>query len=424
MRPAMNVFRYRNGQLHCEGVALRRLAEEFGTPLYVYSQGHIVGQYQDLARAFSGVDHLICCSVKANGNLALLRAVANAGAGFDVVSGGELYRVLRAGGDPTRCVFAGVGKTREEIEYALKLGIYSFNVESEPELRAIAGAARRLGRRAPIAIRVNPGVDPETHRYISTGKHESKFGISVRQALEVYRAAARLGGIEIRGVQMHIGSQITKTAPYVLALRKIAPLIERVRQLAPRTLKFFDLGGGLGIRYHDERPPSAASLARAVMPQLRKTGLQILLEPGRFIFGNGGVLVTRVLYVKQTPVKRFVVTDAAMNDLIRPALYESYHGIVPVAANSAGRKITADVVGPVCESGDFLARDRAVAGVAEDDLLAVMSVGAYGMAMASNYNARPRPAEVLVNGRRYEVVRRRESVKDLIAGETIPRWLA
>ena len=423
----MNAFQYRNGQLHCEGVALRRLAADFGTPLYVYSQGHVVGQYQGLARAFAGIDHLICCSVKANGNLALLRAVAKAGAGFDVVSGGELYRVLRAAGDPTRCVFAGVGKTREEIEYALKLGIYSFNVESEPELRTIADVARRMGRRAPIAIRVNPGVDPETHRYISTGKHESKFGISIKRALDVYRAASQLRGIEIRGVQMHIGSQITKTAPFVLAIRKIAtlaPLIERVRAMAPRTLAFFDVGGGLGIRYHNERPPTAAEFARAVMPQLKKTGLRILLEPGRFVFGNGGVLVTRVLYVKQTPVKRFVITDAAMNDLIRPALYESYHAIVPVAAKSARRKMTADVVGPVCESGDFLARDRKVAAVAEGDLLAVMSAGAYGMTMASNYNARPRPAEVLVNGQRSELVRPRESVEDLVRGETIPQWLA
>ena len=423
----MNAFQYRSGTLHCEAVALRRLAEEFGTPLYVYSQGHVVGQYQSLDRAFAGIGHLICCSVKANGNLALLRAVANAGAGFDVVSGGELYRVLRADGDPARCVFAGVGKTRDEIEYALKLGIYCFNVESEPELQTLAAVARRMGRRAPIAIRVNPGVDPETHRYISTGKHESKFGISIKRALEVYRTAAQLSGIEIRGVQMHIGSQITKTAPFVLAIKKIAtivPLIERVRKMAPRTLEFFDVGGGLGIRYRDERPPTAAEFAGAVLPHLRKTGLRILLEPGRFVFGNGGVLVTRVLYVKQTPVKRFVITDAAMNDLIRPALYESYHEIVPVTAKSARRKMTADVVGPVCESGDFFARDRRVAAVGEGELLAVMSVGAYGMAMASNYNARPRPAEVLVNGRRYELVRRRESVEDLVRGETIPQWLA
>jgi diaminopimelate decarboxylase len=420
----MNGFQCRKGELHCEGVALRRLAEEFGTPLYVYSQSHVVGQYESLDRALARLDHLICCSVKANGNLALTRALAQAGAGFDIVSGGELYRVVQAGGDPAKCVFAGVGKTRDEIEYALKLGIYSFNVESEPELRRIAEIARRMGRRAPIAIRVNPGVDPETHHYISTGKHESKFGISIRHALDVYREAARLNGIEIRGVQMHIGSQITKLAPFVLAIRKITPLVEQVRRIVPDTLRFFDVGGGLGIRYRNEKPPTAAQFARAVMPHLRRLGLKILFEPGRFIMGNGGVLVSRILYVKQTPVKRFLIVDAAMNDLIRPALYESYHEIVPVAAQSGRRNVTVDVVGPVCESGDFLAQGRRMAAVKEDELVAVMSAGAYGMAMASNYNARPRPAEVLVRGRRYELVRRRESVKDLVSGETVPQWLA
>jgi diaminopimelate decarboxylase len=369
------------------------------------------------------LDHLICFAVKANSNLAVLRALAQAGTGFDIVSGGELYRVVRAGGDPRKCVFSGVGKTRDEIEYALKLGIYIFNVESEPELRRISAVARRLGRRAPIAVRVNPGVDPDTHHYISTGKHESKFGISVRNALAVYREAGRLEGIEIRGVQMHIGSQITKTAPFVLAIRKLLPLIEHVRLIAPRTLQSFDLGGGLGIRYHHERPPTAIEFARAVMPHVNELGLRILLEPGRFVVGNGGVLVTRVVHIKRTPVKRFVIVDAAMNDLIRPSLYGSYHEIIPVAAKSARRRITADVVGPVCESGDFLAQRRRLAAVEEDALLAVMSAGAYGMAMASNYNARPRPAEVMVNGGRYELVRRRESVKDLISGETIPSWL-
>jgi len=419
----MNGFQYRKGQLHCEGVALRRLAEEFGTPLYVYSQGHVVGQYESLDRAFSRLDRLICCSVKANGSLALVRALTQAGAGFDIVSGGELYRVVQAGGDPTKCVFAGVGKTRDEIEYALKLGIYSFNVESEPELGRIAEIARRMGRRAPIAIRVNPGVDPETHRYISTGKHGSKFGISIQQSLDVYRKAARLDGIEIRGVQMHIGSQITKLAPFVLAIKKITPLVEQIREIAPDTLQFFDVGGGLGIRYRNEQPPTATEFARAVTPHLRRLGLKILFEPGRFIVGNGGVLVSRVLYVKQTPVKRFLIVDAAMNDLIRPALYESYHDIVPVAAHSGRRNVTVDVVGPVCESGDFLAQGRRMAAVEEGELVAVMSAGAYGMAMASNYNARPRPAEVLVRGRRYELVRRRESIKDLVSGETVPQWL-
>jgi len=418
----MNEFAYRKGELYCEDLPLRKLAEEFGTPLYVYSESHIVGRYREYDAAFGGLDHMVCCAVKANSNLAVVRALAKVGAGFDIVSGGELYRVVQAGGDPHRCVFAGVGKTREEIEYALKMGVYSFNVESEPELHMIDAVARARGQRAPIALRVNPGVDPHTHHYISTGKHESKFGISIQQALPVYRAAAAMPGIEIRGVQMHIGSQITTTAPFVKAVRKMLPLVQQVRELAPQTMRCFDIGGGLGIRYRNEKAPAPRALAAAVLPYLRKLGLRILLEPGRSIVGNGGVLVTRVLYVKQTPVKRFVIMDAAMNDLIRPALYGSYHDIVPVATKSR-RKITADVVGPVCESGDFFAEGRRIPAVEAGELLSVMSAGAYGMVMASNYNSRGRPAEVLVRGRRYELVRRRESVKDLIAGETLPSWL-
>ena len=408
--------------MHCERVPLRRLAERFGTPLYVYSQGHIVGQHAALDRALHGVDHLLCYAVKANSNLAVLRSLTNAGSGFDIVSGGELHRVVQAGGDPARCVFSGVGKTRDEIAYALKLGIYSFNVESESELRAIAGVARRLSRRAPIALRVNPSVDPETHHYISTGKHESKFGVSIKRALAVYREARRMAGIEIRGVQMHIGSQITTAAPFVLAIKKMMPVVEEVRGLAPQSLQFFDVGGGLGIRYRDERPPTAQQYATAILPYVKKLGLRMLTEHGRFVVGNCGVLVTRVLYLKQTPVKQFVITDAAMNDLIRPALYGSYHEIVPVARRKRGT-MTADVVGPVCESGDFLAQGRKLPAVEEGELLAIMSAGAYGMVMTSNYNTRPRPAEVLVDGLQFEVVRRRESLKDLVRGEILPQWL-
>ena len=393
--------------MHCEGVPLRRLAKRFGTPLYVYSQNHIVGQHRALDRAFRSVDHLLCYSIKANSNLAIIRALAKSGASFDIVSGGELYRVEQAGGDPRRCVFSGVGKTREEMEYALRRGIYCFNVESEAELKLLDAVGRRQRRRAPIALRVNPGVDPETHRYISTGKHESKFGISIRSAATIYRQARRLRGVAIRGVQMHIGSQITKTTPFELAVRKMLPLI---RQLP--TLEFFDIGGGLGIRYHNETPPTAAEYAAAVLPHVRPLGLKILTEHGRFVVGNGGVLVTRVLYVKRTPVKNFIIIDAAMNDLIRPVLYESYHEIVPVTQTR--RTIKADVVGPVCESGDFFAQDRRVG---EGDLLAVMSAGAYGMVMASNYNTRPRPAEVMVSGRNAKLIRRRESMKDLLAAE-------
>jgi len=413
----MNEFTYRKNELSCEGVPLRKLAEKFGTPLYVYSQGHILGQFQALDRALGRLDHLICFAMKSNSNLAVLRLLANAGAGFDIVSGGELYRVIQAGGDPRRCVFSGVGKTREEIAYALRQGIYCFNVESEPELRAISEVASKMRRRAPVSLRVNPGVDPETHHYISTGKHESKFGIALERAFGVYREARRLPGVEIRGVQMHIGSQITTTAPFVLAVKKLLPLVEQVRALAAETLRFVDIGGGLGIRYRDQKPPTAEEYASSVVPHLEKLGLQVLLEPGRFIVGNAGALVTQVLYVKRTPVKNFVIVDAAMNDLIRPALYESYHEIVPVKA-TRGRKLMADVVGPVCESGDFLAQGRQLPAVKEGALLAVMSAGAYGMAMSSNYNARPRAAEVLVNGSRYAVVRRREEWKDLVRGET------
>ncbi len=413
----MKAFLYKSGQLCCEGVPLARLAEEFGTPLYVYSRNHIVGQWRALDKAFDGVDHHVCYAVKANGNLSVLRALVEAGAGFDIVSGGELERVIRAGGDPTRCVFAGVGKTAGEIEQALERGIGCFNVESVPELFRISSVAELMDRRAPVALRVNPGVDPDTHHYVSTGKHESKFGIALKDALAVYRAATKLKGVEIRGAQMHIGSQITKVAPYVLAIRKMLPLMEQVRLLAPKTLEFFDIGGGLGLTYRNENPPAAAEFAAAVKPLLRNLGLRILLEPGRFIVGNGGVLVTQVQYVKQTPVKRFLIVDAAMNDLIRPSLYGSYHQIVPVRKASARRMITADVVGPVCESGDFLAENRRVAAVEEGELLAVMSAGAYGMAMSSNYNSRGRAAEMLVDGRRYVLARRRECAEDLVRSE-------
>jgi len=414
----MNAFPFKSGQLCCEDVPLSKLAAEFGTPLYVYSRNHIVGQWRALDKAFAGVDHHVCYAVKANSNLSVLRALAEAGAGFDIVSGGELERVIKAGGDPTHCEFAGVGKTAAEIEQALRCGIGCFNVESVPELFRIAAVAETMGRRAPVALRVNPGVDPDTHHYVATGKHTSKFGIALKDALAVYRLAAKLPGIEIRGVQMHIGSQITKVAPYVLAIRKMLPLIEQVRALAPDTLEIFDIGGGLGIRYRNEKPPTAKEFAAAVKPLVRNLGLRIVLEPGRFIVGNGGVLVTQVQYIKQTPVKRFVIVDAAMNDLIRPSLYESHHEIVPVR-KARRATVTADVVGPVCESGDFLAQARRMAAVEEGELLAVMSAGAYGMAMSSNYNSRGRVAEVLVDGKRWTLVRRRESTADLIRSELV-----
>jgi diaminopimelate decarboxylase len=422
MPATMDAFLYKDGELHCERVPLRRLVGDFGTPLYVYSQGHIAGQFEALDAAFGKLDRLICYAVKANSNLAVLRVLANAGAGFDIVSAGELYRVVQAGGDARRCVFSGVGKTAEEIEYALRLGIYSFNVESESELRRISETARRMGKRAPVALRVNPHVDPDTHHYIATGKEENKFGISIERVLEAYREAARLPGIEIRGVQVHIGSQITSTVPFVRAIRKLLPVVESVRQLAPETMQFFDIGGGLGIRYHRENPPTAGEFAAAVLPLVEPLGLKLLMEPGRFLVGNAGVLLARVLYVKRAPDKTFVIIDAGMNDLIRPALYDSYHEIGSVTCARTG-KMVADVVGPVCETGDFFALGRSMSRVAEGDLLAVMTAGAYGMTMASNYNARPRPAEVLVNGRQYELVRRRETAKDLVDREVVAQWL-
>jgi len=414
----MNAFPSKRQELFCENVPLRRLADRYDTPLYVYSRNHIVGQFTALDKAFARIDHLICFAVKANSNLAIIAALAKAGSGFDIVSAGELYRVVKAGGDPRRCVFSGVGKTRAEIEYALRQEIEIFNVESEAELRQLDSIGRRLGKRVPIAIRINPHVDPETHHYISTGKEESKFGISINRALRVYREASRLAGVEIRGVQMHIGSQITKVQPYVLAIRKLLKLTEQVRQLAPNTLRSLDIGGGLGICYKDQTPPTPQQFAAAVLPLVKNCGLRVLLEPGRFLVGNGGVLVTRVLYIKKTPVKTFVITDAAMNDLIRPALYGSYHEIVPVRATKAG-KMKADIVGPVCESGDFFAEGRRIPTVKAGDLLVLKSAGAYGMVMASNYNSRPRPAEVLVDGRQHKLVRRRETLKELINGETV-----
>jgi diaminopimelate decarboxylase len=417
----MQGFQYRKGELFCENVPVRRLAEEFGTPLYVYSHGHIVGQFRELDGAFKSLPHLVCYAVKANSNLGVLRALANEGAGFDIVSGGELERVVKAGGDASKCIFSGVGKTREEIELALGRGVYCFNIESEPELELINDVASGLRKRAPIAVRVNPGVDPETHRYISTGKHESKFGISISRALDMCERARHMPHVEMRGVQMHIGSQITSTAPFVKAVKKMLPLIEKLREKL-EALAFFSIGGGLGIRYHDEKPPTAQQYARAVLPLLRKTGLKILLEPGRFIVGNGGILLTRVLFVKETPAKNFIVADAAMNDLIRPAFYGSWHEILPVAQRKSA-KIVADLVGPVCESGDFFAQNRKISRVDAGELLAIFSAGAYGFVMASNYNARPRAAEVLVKGNRYELVRRRESVKELMAGELVPQWL-
>ena len=416
----MSHFRYVNGELYCEGVALRAVADSAGTPTYVYSKAALLESFAAYDRAFSGVPHVVCYALKANGNLAVLAALARAGAGADITSGGELYRALRAGVLPEKIVFAGVGKTREEMREALKAEILCFNVESASELRALGETAQAMGVRAPVALRVNPDVDPQTHPYISTGLRTAKFGIAIAEAARVYEDAARMPGIEVVGVQMHIGSQLTKTSPFADSLGRVAALVEDLRRRGI-TLRLIDIGGGLGIRYDDETPPSHDQYAEALRPALGRLGLTVLLEPGRSIVGIAGALLTRALYRKTGPDKTFVIVDAAMNDLIRPALYDAYHEIRPAAESAAARpRETVDVVGPICESGDFLARDRELPRVDEGDLLAVMSAGAYGFAMASNYNARPRAAEVLVDGGSHSIVRRRETYEDLVAGEGMP----
>ena len=435
----MHLFHYRDGHLYCEDVDLARVATEFGTPTYVYSAGTILDHYTRLDATLAPLDHLICYAVKANSNRAILNLLVGAGAGFDIVSGGELFRVLAAGGDPAKCTFAGVGKSRDEIEYALEQGVYSFNVESEAELDSIERIARAKNMRAPIALRVNPDVDPHTHQYISTGSQENKFGIALDQVRAVYERAARMSNIEIVGVQMHIGSQITEAKPFASAIEKVAPLVRDLK--SKYGIKFFSIGGGMGIIYqralgsgsgkwwHDHGgEPSAFSVgdyAEAIVPPLRDLGIQTLVEPGRFLIGNAGVLLTRVRYIKQTGGKKFAIVDAGMNDLIRPALYQSYHEIVPVKQpkTERERKISKiDIVGPVCESGDFFALGREMPEVHEGDLLAIMSAGAYGFVMASNYNSRPLPAEALVRGDKFALIRKRQTWDDLIRGEVDAGW--
>jgi diaminopimelate decarboxylase len=415
----MDHFTYRHGELACESVSLRALADTVGTPTYVYSRGALLDGLTAYDRAFQDVPHLICYAVKANSNLAVLSILARAGAGADIVSGGELYRALRAGVPPQKMVFSGVGKSRDEIRDALKADILLFNVESLSELKAVDEVARALGTRAPVALRVNPDVDPQTHPYIATGLRTSKFGIPIDQARAAYREAARMAGVRVVGADMHIGAQLTKAAPFAEALARLAALVKQLHEDGIE-IRLLDVGGGLGIRYRDEQPPSHREYAALLLPALRELGVTAVLEPGRSIVGNAGLLLTRVLYLKETGAKRFVIVDAAMNDLIRPVLYGAYHEIRPVDERRlAGPAETVDVVGPVCESGDFLAKERALPPVQEGDLLAVMSAGAYGFVMASNYNTRPRAAEALVDGNGYTIVRRRETYEDLVAGETV-----
>ncbi len=429
----MHYFHYRQGELYAEDVPVARIAEQVGTPVYLYSLATLRRHYQVFDEAFARIKHLVCFSIKANSNLAVLRTFAREGSGFDVVSGGELFRALKAGGDPRKIVFSGVGKSREEIAYALEQNILMFNAESEQELDAINAVAGRMGKKAPVSLRVNPDVDPKTHPYISTGMKKSKFGIDIKRSLDEYNRARALANVTIIGVDCHIGSQLTSTSPFVDALARVKELILRLCERG-FVISHLDLGGGLGITYNDEKPPEPKEYAGSLMEMMGalatpSTGaaspgidLTLVLEPGRVIVGNAGILVTRVLYRKSNGEKNFVVVDGGMNDLIRPALYGSYQGIQPVK-QTTDEKIVADVVGPVCESGDFFAKDREVTAFAPGDLMAVMSAGAYGFVMASNYNTRPRPAEVLVDGADFSVVRERETLEDLIRGERIPATL-
>ena len=410
----MDHFQYRDGRLFAEQVELAEIAARWGTPAYIYSRATLERHWRAFDRALEGHDHLICYAVKANSNLAILNLLARLGSGFDVVSVGELERVLQAGGEPARVVFSGVGKRADEIRRALQVGIHCFNVESEAELLRIQEEARQTGSVAPVSLRVNPDVDPNTHPYISTGLKENKFGIEIERAPELYRRAASLGNIRILGVACHIGSQLTDTTPFLDALQRILKLVDRLEQEGI-TLRHLNLGGGLGITYHDEAPPLPDQYAAAVLDAMGGRKLRLILEPGRAIAGNAGILLTRVEYLKHTGHRNFAILDAAMNDLMRPALYRAWHAVVPVRPRQ-GSPVRYDLVGPVCETGDLLGRDRDLV-LEQGDLLAIRSAGAYGFTMSSNYNSRPRPAELLVDGDQIHEIRSREEIADLFRGE-------
>jgi diaminopimelate decarboxylase len=414
----MHHFKYRDNGLYCEDVPVLEIAAQVGTPFYLYSHATLKRHYRVFNEAFEGVRKLICYSAKANTNLAVLKLFADLGCGLDIVSGGELYRGLKAGFSPDRIVYSGVGKIVDDIDYALDTGILMFNVESLAELKLINHRAGKLKKRAPVSIRVNPDVDPKTHPYTATGLKKNKFGIGSDVALESYRVADELEHLEIVGVDCHIGSQITEAEPFQAALENLKALINELKSMGIN-IRYLDMGGGLGITYADERPPSLREYAGAIMTQLKDIDLKLILEPGRVLVGNAGILVTEVLYRKSGEIKNFIIVDAGMNDLMRPTLYNAYHAIEPVL-NSRKDVIVADVVGPICESGDFLALDRSISDVQSGDLMAVMSAGAYGFVMSSNYCSRPRVAEVMVKGDRFDVVKARESYEDLVRGETVP----
>lgn len=413
----MQAFTYQSGKLFTEGVSIEDLALRYGTPLYVYSKNHLRERYRAIASAMADVKPMICYSVKANSNIAVIKTLVQEGAGFDIVSGGELFRVLRAGAEANRIVFAGVGKTREEIEYALKEQIAFFTCESEPEAARISECAKHLGIKGRIAFRMNPDVDPKTHKYISTGKKENKFGLDLARTMQAYELAASLPSIEIAGLHMHIGSQILSAAPFGEALEKVKDFCRTLKAKYP-TFRHLDIGGGLGINYKpDQEALDPKVYAAALLPTLKELGLQVWMEPGRSIVGNAGILVCRVQYVKDSHFKKFIVVDAAMNDLIRPALYQAHHEILPVVATD--KTVTGDLVGPICESGDFLAQDRELPDVKQGDLVVALSAGAYGFSMSSNYNSRPRAAEVMVDGTRATPIRQRETWEDIVRGESL-----
>lgn len=417
----MHHFSYHGDEMYCEDVTIKRIAKEVGTPFYLYSHATLKRHYLAFDGAFGDMNRLICYSAKANSNGAVLRLFENLGSGLDIVSGGELYRGLKAGFSPDRIVYSGVGKRIDEIDYALRTGILLFNVESLEELSCIDERAGLLKKRAPVAIRVNPDVDPKTHPYISTGLRRSKFGIDTDTALEGYNIAAKLANVDVIGIDCHIGSQITDVTPFKDALENILSLYGKLKEMG-MDVKYLDMGGGLGITYDEESPPDPTDYADTLSTVLKDIPVKLILEPGRVIVGNAGILVTKVLYRKIGTTKSFVIADAAMNDLLRPSLYSAFHGIKPVI-DTHGNVITADVVGPICESGDFLATDRIIPNVAQNDLLAVMSAGAYGFAMSSNYCSRLRIAEVMVKDDQFHVVRTRETYDDLIAGESMPAFL-
>ncbi len=417
----MHFFRYKGKELYAEDVPVGTLARKYGTPLYIYSHQTLVRHIKAYDEAYGAYPHIICYALKANTNAAVVRTLAKNGGGADIVSGGELYRALRAGVPSNKIVYAGVGKTEEEIRFALRSKILMFNVESEDELKEIDRVAGKMRTKAPIALRINPDIDPKTHPYISTGMREHKFGISIDRAIENYRLASRLKNVRVVGVQKHIGSQITEVSPFVDAMKRILSLVDELKRRG-FDIRYLDIGGGLGIPYLDETPPAPRDLAATLLPLVNGRKITLIMEPGRSIVGNAGILVTKTLYLKKSDGKDFVIVDAGMNDLMRPSLYNAYHHILPVVMQKRAN-ITADVVGPICESGDFLARERRIAKVKQGEYLAVMSAGAYGMSMSSNYNSRPTIAEVMVKGRTHTLIRRRGSYEDLVEDEIMPAYL-